>query len=298
MLALYYKGCVEIATQKRAEIQMLLRQTQVMAEVGQKGEADVAQMQATYATDDFEVTHQQGLYDNAILSLKSLMNYPVDQPLKLTDYDTEYLIVAPSQGQSIFEQAKLCNPDIKSAEFSLLSAKYSYRSSKGALFPSIYLGAGISTTYYKQLNLSHSTSFSEQFRNNAGQYLYASLSIPLFNRLSSLTSIRRQQNNVKKANEELEYRVSQLQRLIQEAITDQENSRKETEKMIAKVQSDSIAAHITIRKYEEGLASPIDVQTQTVSLLESKAQLLQCQLSYIYKTPMLNYYKGMPLWTE
>lgn len=29
-----------------------------MAEVGQKGEADVAQMQATYATDDFEVTHQ------------------------------------------------------------------------------------------------------------------------------------------------------------------------------------------------------------------------------------------------
>ena len=101
---------------------MLLRQTQVMAEVGQKGEADVAQMQATYATDDFEVTHQQGLYDNAILSLKSLMNYPVDQPLKLTDYDTEYLIVAPSQGQSIFEQAKLCNPDIKSAEFSLLSA--------------------------------------------------------------------------------------------------------------------------------------------------------------------------------
>ena len=180
----------------------------------------------------------------------------------------------------------------------MLSAKYSYRSSKGALFPSIYLGAGISTTYYKQLNLSHSTSFSELFRNNAGQYLYASLSIPLFNRLSSLTSIRRQQNNVKKANEELEYRVSQLQRLIQEAITDQENSRKETEKMIAKVQSDSIAAHITIRKYEEGLASPIDVQTQTVSLLESKAQLLQCQLSYIYKTRMLNYYKGMPLWTE
>ena len=96
----------------------------------------------------------------------------------------------------------------------------------------------------------------------------------------------------------MEYRVSQLQRLIQEAITDQENSRKETEKMIAKVQSDSIAAHITIRKYEEGLASPIDVQTQTVSLLESKAQLLQCQLSYIYKTRMLNYYKGMPLWTE
>ena len=68
--------------------------------------------------------------------------------------------------------------------------------------------------------------------------------------------------------------------------------------MTAKVESDSIASRLTIRKYEEGLASSIDVQTQTVSLLQSKAQLLQCQLTYLYKTRMLNYYNGKPLWTE
>ena len=48
----------------------MLKQTRVMVEVGQKGEADLAQMQATYATDDFEVTHQQSLYDKALLALK------------------------------------------------------------------------------------------------------------------------------------------------------------------------------------------------------------------------------------
>ena len=136
------------------------------------------------------------------------------------------------------------------------------------------------------------------FRNNAGQYVSASLSIPIFNRLNTLTNIRRQRNNIKRAEEELEYRTDELQRLIQEAITDQENSRKETEKMTAKVESDSIASRLTIRKYEEGLASSIDVQTQTVSLLQSKAQLLQCQLTYLYKTRMLNHYTGKPLWTE
>lgn len=297
-LSLYYKGCIEFATQKRAESEMLLRQTKVMAEVGQKGEADVAQMQATYAADDYEVTHQQGLYDNAILTLKQLMNYPINDTLEIADCKEESLEVTCAEVFDIYEHAKLFYPDIKQAEYNLQSAKYAYHSSKGALFPSISLGAGISTTYYKQLNVPLSTRFSEQFRYNAGQYLYASLSIPIFNRLNTLTNIRRQRNNVRRAEEELEYRSNELQRLIQEAVTDQENSRMETMKMTAKVESDSIASRLTIRKYEEGLASSIDVQTQTVTLLQSKAQLLQCQLTYLYKTRMLNYYKGTPLWTE
>ena len=40
VLALYYQGCIKFAIQKRTESEMLLRQTTVMAEVGQKGEAD------------------------------------------------------------------------------------------------------------------------------------------------------------------------------------------------------------------------------------------------------------------
>ena len=298
VLALYYKGCIDISTQKRAESEMLLHQTKVMAEVGQKGEADVAQMQATYAADDYEVTRQHGLYDNAILTLKQLMNYPIDDILEIADCEKESLEPTFAADSEIFEHAKLHNPDIKQAEYNLQSAKFAYRSSKGALFPSVSLGAGVSTTYYKQLNVPLASSFSEQFHNNAGQYVSASLSIPIFNRLNTLTNIRRQRNNIKRAEEELEYRTDELQRLIQEAITDQENSRKETEKMTAKVESDSIASRLTIRKYEEGLASSIDVQTQTVSLLQSKAQLLQCQLTYLYKTRMLNYYNGKPLWTE
>lgn len=298
ILALYYKGCIEIATQKRTESEMLLRQTKVMEEVGLKGEADVAQMQATYASDDFEVTHQQGLFNNAILALKQQMNYPIDDSLEIAEHSECLLDYATADAIEIYAQARYFSPTIKQAEYSLQSARHAYHSSKGALFPSISIGAGISTTYYKQLNIPNTMNFSKQFRNNAGQYVYATLSIPIFGRLNTLTEIRRQRNNVKRAEEELSYRNSELHRLIQETITEQENSRKETQKMKAKVESDSIASRLTIRKYEEGIASSIDVQTQAVILLQSKARLLQCQLTYIYKTHMLNYYKGIPLWTE
>lgn len=299
VLALYYKGCIEYATQKRAESEMLLRQTKVMAEIGQKGAADVAQMQATYAADDYEVTHQQGLYDNAILTLKQLMNFPIEEEIEIAPLvsaeDKTRFIKFPDTTKEAVGLLSQDNPLIKQAEYNLQSAQFAYNSSKGALLPSVSLGVGISTTYYKQLDVAHTASFSQQFCNNAGQYVYASLTIPIFNRLNTLSNIRRQRNNVKRAEEELEYQNNELQRLIQEAITDQENSCKETEKMTSKVESDSIASRLTIRKYEEGLASSIDVQTASVALLQSKAQLLQCQLTYIYKTRMLNYYKGIPL---
>ena len=298
VLLLYYKGCIDFAVQKRAESDMLLRQTRMMVEVGQKGEADLAQMQATYASDDYEVTRQQGLYDKTLLALKQLMNYPVGDTLEIDASSEVSQDAIVMDGSQLYEQARLINPDIRQAEYSLLSARYAYRSSKGALFPSVSLGAGISTNYYKQLHVTNMSSFREQFRNNAGEYVYATLSIPLFNRLNTLSNIRRQRNNVRRAEEELAFRNTELQRLIAETITDQKNSWKETEKMRLKVASDSIAMHLTVRKYEEGLASSIDVQTQSVILLQSKAQLLNCQLTYLYRTRMLNYYQGIPLWTE
>ena len=298
---LYCRGSVVIAKQKRAESEMLLQQTRVMVEVGTKGEADVAQMEATYATDDYEVTHQQSLYDKALLTLKQLMNYPIEEPLELAPEEemlAEITPCLPEESEAIYALAKLDNPDIKQAEYSLRSARYAYRASKGALLPSISLGAGVSTTFYKQLNSPNNTSFSQQFKNNAGEYLYATLSVPIFNRLNTLSAIRRQRNNLRRAEEELDYRRNELNRLIKEAVTDQENSRKETEKLKAKVEADSLASHLTTRKYEEGLASSIDVQTGAVTLLQSKAKLLQSKLTYIYKTKMINYYKGEPLWTE
>lgn len=68
--------------------------------------------------------------------------------------------------------------------------------------------------------------------------------------------------------------------------------------MRLRVEADSIASRLTTRKYEEGLASPIDVQTSSVTLLQSRAQWLSSRLSYMYNHRMLNYYKGIPLWTE
>ncbi len=296
--ALYYQTALTFAKEKREESMMLLHQTQVMVEVGTKGEADIAQMEATYASDDYEVTRQEGLLSQALLMLKHEMNYPAEEELKIkneelrmkNDNDSSSL-QSNSHWLSRAKGSSLTLPSIQQAAYQLQSAQYAYRSSKGALFPSIHLGVGVSTNYFRQMGANNGMAFRDQFRNNVGEYLYASLSIPLFNRMNTISNIRRQRNNVKRARENLDNERRELHRLIQETAIDQQNSWMETQKMQQKVEADSLAAQLTIRKYQEGISSSIDVQTATVTLLQSKAHLLQCQLNYIYKTRILKYYQ-------
>ena len=139
-------------------------------------------------------------------------------------------------------------------------------------------------------------SFSEQFKNNAGEYVGLSLSIPLFNRLATTSTIRRRKIALDQARENLEYEQSELHRIIVEAASDVANSIKEVTKMQEQVEADSLAAHLTTRKYEEGLASSIDVKTAAVTLLQSRVKLLQSQLTMAYNRRLLAYYKGDKLW--
>jgi len=66
--------------------------------------------------------------------------------------------------------------------------------------------------------------------------------------------------------------------------------------MEAKVNSDSLAYHLSSRKYEEGMLSTFDLHTAAQTLLESRIKLLQTQLLYGLKQRLVEYYNGKPLW--
>lgn len=296
--AVYQMGALRLARQKREESMALLVQSRAMAEVGLRSEADTAQMRATYASDDCEVTRQESLLSNALLALKTTMNYPVDEPLQIdTAAVPTYPLVACQAGE-LYAQACGWNPSVLMAGYSLKVARLGLRSARGAFFPSLSVGAGISTSYYRQVGARGTTGFGGQFRNNRGEHVYATLSIPVFNRLGLLANLRRQRNNVARAQETLGQRQDDLRVLIEQTTSDQRNSCKELQKTAARVEADSVASRLTRQKYEEGLASAIEVQTAAVTLLQSRAQLLQSRLQNYYLTRILNYYKGMPLWTE
>ncbi len=301
---LYYQGTVKMAEEKREQSQLTLRQTQVMAEVGQKSEADVAQMEAQLAGDDYEITRQQNELSTALLTLKQLMNYPEEDSLVIVGEDRNTLsdrsslntLNTPStlNTQTFGEPSTLENPAVAAAAQNVIVARRNLSVARGALSPSLSISGGISTSYNKMLH-TEATGFREQLEANRGEYIYASVSIPIFNRLENLTNIRRQRNNLRIAEEELEQKRDELVKLQLQAANDCEGFRKQTLQMQHKVEADSIAARLTTRKYEEGLSSAIDVQTSAATLLESRARLLQCRLMLALKQKLVNYYKGYPI---
>ena len=227
------------------------------------------------------------------------MNFPIGDTLALETIRTETGSEQASAPEAvIYQQAQTVYPSILQAQTSIRIARSQLQSAKSGFYPSLSLSMGMSSSYYKNINDQQARHFAEQMKNNSGQYISATLSIPLFNRLNTITGIRDRRNNLKQARENLEYEQQELHRLITEAISDRESACMELRKIEQRVQADSIASSITIRKWEEGLASPIDVQTAAVTLLQSEAQRLQCRLNYIYNTRLLDYYQGKPLWTE
>ena len=250
----YCEGAVSQTAKKRDESRELLRQTEVMAEVGQKSDADVAQMRATLAADEYELAHMQSQTTKARLALKQLMGFPVDSALAVIQpsFDNELLTAEDASQISAF--AATDNPRILKAQQNVEAARYSLRAARGALLPTISLSGGVSTSFFRNMDKGGHASFSSQFRNNAGEYVGLLLSIPLFDRLASYSTIRRRKTALVQAQENLAYEQSELRRIIVEAASDVANSTKEVEKMQEQVEADSIASRLTTRKYEEGLA--------------------------------------------
>ncbi|MDY3705090.1 MAG: TolC family protein [Prevotella sp.] len=183
------------------------------------------------------------------------------------------------------------NPRIAQAESSVAAARYALRAARGAFLPKISLSGGVSTSFFRNMDVGGHAPFSKQFKNNAGEYVALSLSIPIFNRLGSVSSVRSRRIALDRARESLCYERSELQRIIAEAVADVENSAKEVQKMKDQVEADSLAAYLTTRKFEEGMASSIDVRTAAVTLLQSRVKLLQSQLTMMYNRQVLAYYE-------
>ena len=174
-------------------------------------------------------------------------------------------------------------------------ARYDYKIAKGRLLPSLSLTGGVTTNYYKNLSLKGQyDGFASQFRNNRGEYLALTLSIPIYNS-DRWHSMKKARNDWQLAQVNLEEARRKLHDQIAQAVMDAEGYAKELRQMQKKVASDSLAYHMSSRKFEEGMLSTFDLHTSAQTLLESKIKQLQMQMLLVIKQRLVEYYKGEKL---
>ena len=289
----YEEGMVRMAQEKLQETELLLRQTRLLEEVGRKSAADVALVESQHAEADYEVTHQQNLLAAALLELKKEMAYPLTDSLAV--------LLPGDAKRSATAVQPFCSPlhpVLQQAQYQVESSKHEWSQARASLYPTLSLSVGLSTTYYKTLHTENAQSFGKQFSNNMGEYVGVTLSIPIFNRMQTVTNIRKAKNNYKMACEAYEQKHAELEKLSREAWLDWQGYLKQTVQMEKKVEADSLAYQLTYHQYGEGLSTAIDLHTTSAQLLHSKATLLQCRLMAMVKEQLVRYYQGITIWTE
>ena len=289
----YYEGTVRMAGEKVEETTLLVRQTRVLEEVGRKSAADVAQVESQQAEADYELTRQQNLLASALLELKKGMNYPLADSLRLT---IDEITARDRRDYGSLPTSRNLVPELLVAQYQMQASRHEWHQARAALYPSLSLSAGLNTTYFHTLHSDDVLSFRSQLKNNMGEYVGVTLSIPLFNRLQTVTSIRKAKNNYRIACENYQQKQLELEKLSREAWQDWQGYLKQTEQMEHKVEADSLAYQLTRRQFEEGLATAIDLRTTSAQLLNSKATLLQCRLMAIVKEHLVRYYHGEQIW--
>lgn len=325
--AAYAEASIQIASDKLAESKRLLAKMQRLYELGEKGRPDVVQMESQVAEDEYNLTHQKNVAQQSLLTLKSAMNFPVEEELllKTKAYDEKVSAIekgkqvnegkqnvklhlvdnqvhsrmgdgpSPINHETVYQNFLNASPDVKSAEYEVEKARYDYKIAKGRLLPSLSLSGGISTNFYRNLSQGGQyEGFASQFRNNRGEYLALTLSIPIYDNVA-WHSVKKARNDWQLALVNLEEIKRKLHDNIAQAMMDAEGYAKELHQMNKKVASDSLAYYMSSRKFEEGMLSTFDLHTVAQTLLESRIKQLQMQMLLIIKQRLVDYYQGKNL---
>lgn len=293
--AAYAEASIQIASDKLAESKRLLGKMQRLYELGEKGRPDVVQMESQVAEDEYNLTHQKHVAQQCLLTLKSAMNFPVEEELRLVTNGKQVNESFLINHETVYQNFLNASPDVKSAEYEVEKARYDYKIAKGRLLPSLSLSGGISTNFYRNLSQGGQyEGFASQFRNNRGEYLALTLSIPIYDNVA-WHSVKKARNDWQLAQVNLEETKRKLHDHIAQAVMDAEGYAKELYQMNKKVASDSLAYYMSSRKFEEGMLSTFDLHTAAQTLLESRIKQLQMQMLLVIKQRLVDYYQGKNL---
>ena len=282
--AVYNEAATVLAEQKLDDSRSLLTKTRRMEELGEKSYPDVAQLEAQVADDEYSLEHQRIASEKSMVELKRVMGMDLGE-MVLVDSKLTLRARGLQDGLGLGEKR------VRGAEFGVASARLDYKIACGNLMPTLSLGGGVSTSYYKNLSAGVvGTSFSQQMKDNLGEYVYASLSIPLFN-FPAYKRVRKARNNIALAEIERNETLLNVNSDYRQAVLDRDGYIKEVGLMERKVASDSIAHHLNTRKYEEGLLSTFDLHTSAQTLHNSRVRLLQTRLMAEIKKRLVEYYE-------
>ena len=287
----YYKRLTDVYEEQVATAESALKKAKRQEELGQKGHADVIQMEADLADRQYDLTNTYNLYVSQKMTLADLMFWPVDEEL-IIDTSMPVWQIEPVAAESVVDFALDHNPGVNVASWKELNARRELTTAKWQLMPSIGLYGGWNTNYFTYPN-QPTAAFGTQFRNNMGEYVQLSLSIPIWDRLAKASRISKKRHALDKATAELDQKRRDVESEVRRAIQDRDGAATAYQQAQRKAEVQAEAYTLNLKKLEQGLISPLEFQTANNNFLKAQADEMNSLFKYLIKQAVVRYYNGV-----
>ena len=249
---------------------------QEMVNVGKMSKADLAQLSAQRATDEYNIVETRSQLLNYKLQLKQL--------LEITD--TMVLKEVPTL-QGVYEQALLNRPEIERSKLAIKSSDVNLSVAKAGWLPTVSMTGSFGTS----TNSLSSNGWGKQMKTNFDAMAGVSVSVPIFDGRSTKTSVNKAKIQQLSAQLDLLDQQKTLYSTIQEYWLNAQTNQQKYKAACATVESEQQSFDLLQEQFRLGLKNIVELMTGKDNLLSAQQNQLQSKYQTIYNQQMLKFYE-------
>ena len=260
-----------------------------MVKIGKMSQADLAQLTAQRAQDEFNIVQAESNVKNYKRQLKELLQITSDEAFDINvpnTTDAMALDAIPALN-GVYAAALENRPEFKTFQNQLAQNDLTIQIAKAGKLPTISANAGISTSSTSMNNKAWGTQLKTNFNMGGG----ISVSVPLFDNRSTKTQVNKALIQRESIQLDLKNQQTQLYSTIEnywlQASTNQSQFK------AAKVSSESAQTSYDLlsEQFKLGLKNIVELRTGKDNLLKAKQNELQAKYMTILNLNILKFYK-------
>ena len=285
---LYSKEAVEVTRQTLEASKVNENRGKVMVEVGKMSRADLAQLTAQRAQDEYNVVAAESNVRNFKRQLKELLEITDNEPFDIEaagSLDGDALAEIPSM-LSVYNSALSTRPEIRAQKIAIESGDVSLEIAKAQKMPTIGLVSSLSTNTTTMSN----DGWGSQLKTNMSMAAGFTVSIPLLDNRKTKTAVNKAVLSRMSNELELKNLETQLSSNIENYWIQAVDCQSKYKAAKVNTQSQQESYDLLSEQFSLGLKNIVELMTGKNNLLSAKQNELESKYMAILNILMLKFY--------
>lgn len=286
---LYSNEAIAVTKESLKTSQTNEQRGKTMVEVGKMSKADLAQLTAQRAQDEYAIVEAESNLRNYKRQLKELLQITSDEEFDIAVPSTtdDMALEALPTLNDVYAASLEQRPEIKNAKLGIESSDLSIKVAKAGRMPTVSLNAGVMTSTSSMSDNAWGTQMKNNFSLGGG----VTVSIPLFDNRQTKTAINKAKLQKQSYLLDLQDKQTTLYSTIEnywlQAVTNQNKFK------AARVSTESAQASYELlsEQFKQGLKNTVELMTGKTNLLQAQQNELQSKYLAILNLNMLEFYQ-------